>query len=207
MVSLSQCAPRAPATNTVAKRRLDDASELQQPLAGLEVCVLVGLALGGERAVGGPHVDEGLHGLELVGFEQIEGRGREDKVTEATVELLLEVDVVEGVGEVGPVEMGVDAEHLAEDGLADVDEVLGEARALADPVGLATGAGELGQRRRRDGGVVRKGDARRIRGEDGEVVNLAGDPALHQCHVLVGRQLDRLAAAVEPGEGVVAVRC
>lgn len=41
-----------------------------------------------------------------------------------------------------PVEVGVDSEHLAEDHLADVDELVGEARSLADPVSL-TWVGEL----------------------------------------------------------------
>lgn len=148
-------------------------------LPNLEVGILIGLALGREGAVGGPEVEEGLHGLQLGGLEQVEGGGGQDKVGEAAVELLLEVEVVEGVGEVGPVEVGVDAEHLAEDGLADVDEGLGEARALADPFGLAGGAGELGKRGGGDGRVVGVGDAGRVGGEDGGVVDLAGDPALH----------------------------
>lgn len=39
---------------------------------------------------------------------------------EATVELLFEVKMVERFGEMCPVQMGIDSEHLAENHLADV---------------------------------------------------------------------------------------
>lgn len=55
----------------------------------------------------------------------------------AAVELLLQVEMVKGVGEVCPIQVGVYAEHLAEDHLADVYELLGEARSLAEPIGLS----------------------------------------------------------------------
>lgn len=51
--------------------------------------------------------------------------------------------MVEGVCKVRPVQMGVDAEHLAENHLADLEEFVGETRAAAEPVGLSGGAGEL----------------------------------------------------------------
>jgi len=58
-------------------------------------------------------------------------------VAEAAVQLFLKIQVVEGVDEVGPVEMGVDAEHLTEDHLANFDEVLGETAALAYPISVS----------------------------------------------------------------------
>ena len=64
-------------------------------------------------------------------------------MAEATVHTLFEAEVVEWLDEVGPVEMSVDTEHLAEDGLANFGEVRGEAAALTDPVTLA---GELRKR-------------------------------------------------------------
>lgn len=114
--------------------------------------------------------------------------------------------MVEGLGEMGPVEVSIDAEHLAEDGLAYVDEVLGKAGAFADPIGL-TRVGELGEGRRGDAGVVRVGDARGVGGEDIGVVDLARDPSLHKSHVFSGGKFNGLSAAVEPGEGVVTVIC
>ena len=109
--------------------------------------------------------------------------------------------MVERVEEVVPVEVGVDAEHLEEDGAADVAKVFGKAAALADPVlaaGLVAVGGFLGGR-----GV---GDALVVGGEDHVVVDLSGDPTLHEGDVLVGRQLNRLMAAVEPGVGMVALQ-
>lgn len=130
----------------------------EQFLAGGEVGILIGLRLGRKRAVSSPEIDQWLHGLKLVRPKHIEGGSGKDEVAKAAVELLLEVQVVERLGEVRPVKVCVDAEHLAEDGLADLDKVLREARALADPVGL-TGAGELRERRSGDAGVVCVGDA------------------------------------------------
>lgn len=51
---------------------------------------------------------------------------------------------------------------------------------------------------------MRVGDAGRVSWEDGGVVDLAGDPSLHECHILVSWQLDWLTTTVEPSEGVVA---
>jgi hypothetical protein len=67
------------------------------------------------------------------------GRGK-DEVTKAAVHALFEIEVVERIDEVGPVEMGVDTEHLAENRLADIDELGREATALSNPV---TGASQL----------------------------------------------------------------
>lgn len=119
----------------------------QQGLARSQVRHLVGLGLGREGAVSGPEVDEGLHGLELEGPQQVEVGGGQQEVAEAAVELLLQVEVVEGLDEVGVVQVGVDAEHLQEDGLADGHELLGEPAAAAHPVlAVAADAGQRGGR-------------------------------------------------------------
>jgi hypothetical protein len=49
------------------------------------------------------------------------------------------------------------------------------------------------------------GDAGGVCWEDGGVVDFAGDPSLHERHVLVSRQLNWLTTAVKPCKGVVAV--
>lgn len=41
--------------------------------------------------------------------------------------------------------------------------------------------------------------------EDVGVVDLSRDPSLHESHVLMSRELNRLPVPVEPGERVVAV--
>lgn len=185
---------------------LGDTSQLHQTLAGPEVCVLVRLGLGRKGAVGSPEVDEGLHRLKLMGLEHVQRGSGEDEVAEATVERLLKVQVVEGLDEVGPVEVSVDAEHLAEDGLAHLDEVLREAGPLADPIGLAR-VRKLRERRCSDGRIVRIGDARRISRENVGVVGLARDPSLHKSHVFIGGEFDGLPAAVQPSKRVISVSC
>lgn len=125
------------------------AVELQKTLPGLEVGIFVGLRLRGEGAIGSPEINQGLHGIQLLGLEHVKSSGGEDKVAEAAVQMLVEADVVEWVGEVSPVQMRVNAEHLSENGLAHFVEVRWEATALANPV---TVAGELRQRSAEAGG-------------------------------------------------------
>lgn len=113
--------------------------------------------------------------------------------------------MVEGIHEVSPVEVRVDSEHLTEDHLADVNELFRESGSLADPVWLPW----VCQLRERSSGSAwwgGIGDARRIRREHVCVVDLARDPALHQGHVLMCRELNGLSAAVEPSERMVAGR-
>lgn len=118
--------PPAALPGLVFIRSLSNAGKLHQALASAEVRILVSLGLGREGTIGGPKVDQRLHGLELMRLEHVEGRGGQDEVAEAAVEGLLEVEVVERLGEVSPVEVRVDAEHLAEDSLTDVDKILRE---------------------------------------------------------------------------------
>lgn len=116
-------------------------------------------------------------------------------MAEAAVELLLQVEVVEGLDEVGMVQVCVDAEHLQENGLADGHELLGEPAAAAYPVfAVAADAGQRG--RRAEGRVQRVRHPGRVRGEHFCVVDLARYPPLHEGDVLEGRQLDGLVAAV-----------
>lgn len=110
----------------IRQRLLGGSGELQKPFAGSDVGVLVCLRLGREGSVGSPKIDQGLHRLQLSRLEHIQGGSGQDEVREATVELLLEVEVVEGLGEMSPVKVSVDSEHLSEDHLADVDELIGE---------------------------------------------------------------------------------
>lgn len=98
-------------------------------------------------------------------------------MTKAAVELLLQVQVVEGLNEMGPVEVGVDSEHLTENGLTDLDKVLGEARPLANPVRLSRVC-QLGEGRCSDARVVCIRDTRWVSGEDLCVVNFSRDPPL-----------------------------
>lgn len=111
--------------------------------------------------------------------------------------------MVERIDKVSPVEVSVDTEHLAEDGLADFDEILGKAAPFPHPVPVARAA-QLRERRRGDCGIVREGDAVRVRWENADIVNLTRDPALHQSYVLVCWQLDRLAPVVQPSERMIA---
>lgn len=69
-----------------------------------------------------------------MGLQHLDLGSGEHEVREAAVHWLLEAEVVEWFDEVGPVEMSIDTEHLAEDCLTDVNELNGEATALADPV-------------------------------------------------------------------------
>jgi hypothetical protein len=101
---------------------------------------------------------------------------------------------------VRPVQVREDSEHLAEDGLARLHEVLGEPAPLAHPVLPRF------SHRGAEGGVVGVGDTGRVCGENGVIVNLAGDVPLDKRQVLVGRDLNGLIPRVEPGKGVVPIQ-
>ena len=118
---------------------------------------------------------------------------------ETAVELFLEVEVIEGVNEVSPVEMGIDPKHLSKDSLANIHEVFREATSLADPISVA-GVGQLCQWRGSDGWVVCKGNAADIGREDVGIIDFARDPTLHQRDILVGRKLNGLPLLVEPSK-------
>ena len=66
-------------------KSLCHASELEELLARAEVGVFVSLRLGGEGATGGPEVDQGLHGLQLMGLQHVQCCGCQHEVAEAAV--------------------------------------------------------------------------------------------------------------------------
>lgn len=119
-------------------------------------------------------------------------------MTEAAIQLLLEIEMVERIREMRVVEMRVYAKHLQENGLADTAKLFGETRALAKPVGIG-GRGRL----RSKGRVECIRDAVGVGGEYSRVIDFARDPSLHEGDVLVGGQLDRFIATVEPRIGVI----
>lgn len=118
--------------------------------------------------------------------EHIECGCGENKVAEAAVELLFEVQVVERLGEVSPVEVCVHTEHLTENGLANLDKVLGKARSFSHPVRL-TRAGQLGERRCSNARVVGIRDSRGLGRKDLCVVDFARYPSLHKRNIFLCR--------------------
>lgn len=165
---------------------LNNARKLNQSLASLEVSKLINLGLRRERPVGRPEIDQGLHRLQVLLAQHIQRRSRKQKVWEAAVQLLLQVEVVVRFGKVCPVEMSIHSEHLAEYHLTNVKELFWESRSLARPVALSR-VGELRQRSWRHGRVMTIRDASRIGWEGGGIINLSGDPSLHKSHVLMSR--------------------
>lgn len=144
-----------------------------------------------------------------------------DEVDEASIELLVGVQIPEGVKPVAVVQVGVAAHHLPVDGPDVVLEVPRETCTLAAP--FVTG--ELRKRsidtsRASRNGAVRAGSVqtsrgvgsgrsagrlRRDRGVGREkvlVANLSHDPLLDQLDVLIGRDFDRLLVVVQPSVGV-----
>lgn len=71
-------------------------------------------------------------------LQHIRRRRRENEVTEAAVQVFVQVEMVERVDKVRPIEMSIHAEHLTEDGLANVHKLLREPTAFADPVARAS---------------------------------------------------------------------
>jgi hypothetical protein len=70
-----------------------------------------------------------------MGIEHLKGHRRQDKMAETAVQVLVKAEMVERIDKMSPVEVRIDAKHLAEDGLTYVDELLRKAAALANPVG------------------------------------------------------------------------
>ena len=160
-----------------------------------------------------------------MGLQHVDLGSSEHEMTEATVHRLFQREVVEGVDEVGPVKVRVNAEHLAEDGLADINELNWEAAALSNPVARASQCGKRSvqgswtswdgsigpwcieatgsKTSRRDGrtiGVLRKGYASWVSREKVGVIYLSGYPSLHEGDVFISRDFNRLLARVQPSE-------
>src|SRR5688572_6398076 len=89
--------------------------KLHETLTSTEVGILIRLRLRREGTICSPQIDQRLHGLQLRRSQHIQRCRRKDEVRKATVELLLEVQVVKWISEVRPVQVGVDTEHLTED--------------------------------------------------------------------------------------------
>ena len=115
-------------------RLLCDARNLKKTLSGLDVSHGICFRRLWECAIGSPQVDQRGHWLEFLSLQHIDLRSRENEVAEAAVHALFDIQVVERIDEVSPVEVGVDAEHLSEDSLAHFDKVGREATALTNPV-------------------------------------------------------------------------
>ena len=101
-------------------------AQFKNPIPLRQVGIRVGPALSRQRAVRSPHVHKRLHRLNVLGLEEVQSGGRENEVRKARVELLLQVEMVKRLDKVVPVEVGVDAEHLQEDGATDAGKLLGE---------------------------------------------------------------------------------
>lgn len=85
----------------------------------------------GEQALGEPDVDQRLHWLHLLVADQVEQPANVHEVNEARVELLVGVEVPEGVEPVPVVEVGIASHHLAVDTTNVRFKTLGKARSLA----------------------------------------------------------------------------
>lgn len=135
-----------------------------------------------------------------------------DEVDEARVQLLVRVDVPEGLEPVAVVDVRVDSHHLAVDALDVAFEGLGEAGGLTEPVatgelgeGGVKGRGREGLRSGVSWGAAAGGvgggvrvQGRGVCGEDGGVRDLAYDPFLDKEDVLDGGDFDGFLVAVEP---------
>lgn len=180
--------------------------------------------LGRKGTVRCPQVDEGLHGLQLRRLEHVNLGGCKDEMAETTIQMFVEIQVIERIHKVSPIEMRIDSKHLPKDGLADVDEFLGKAAALTDPVArtnqLCKRGAEVGRSCRdrilllgsettgcvrvgcnlRTRGVVSKRHASAVCREDVCVISLACDPPLHQRDVFMSRDFNRFLFQIQPGE-------
>lgn len=146
-------------------------------------------------------------------------------MAETAIHASFQVEMVHWFDKMGPVKMSIDAKHLAEDGLAYIDEILWESAALSYPVtttyklrqrgversrscrnrsvrsrGVETARCKSSSTDTRTSSVVRERDCVWIGGEDIGVVNLALNPSLHERDVFVGWDFDWLSLGVEPSE-------
>jgi hypothetical protein len=156
-----------------------------------------------DGAIGNPNVDERLHGLHVLLRKQAKELGDGDVVHKAAVEVspaaagrVVVVDVPERVNPVGVVEMRVDAEYLAEYGLAVSEEVLWEAGGFAKPITFGGGSGGVGAC------LIDK-----VGWEDFVVRELADDPTLDERNVLDCGNPHWLFLRVKPGIGMAPARC
>lgn len=173
--------------------------------------LLLGRARHRQEALLRPQLDERQHGLDFLVADEAVQATDVDEVDEARVELLVRVDVPEGLQPVAVVDVRVAPHHLPVDALDVALERLREARRLAEPLaacelgerGVEGGGGE-GLRGIVYGGSGTGGVGRGVDqgggvcGEDGGVVDLADDPFLDEVDVLDGGDLDGLLVVVKP---------
>lgn len=157
-----------------------------------------------------PKVNEGLHGLHLLVSKQVVQLADIDKVDEASVELLVGIDVPEGVQPMAVINVGIATHHLAVDAFDIGLKVLRETRRLAQPITagranvcLTCGLG-LDMHVKRAGGTITGWGGAGVGREDARIVDLADDPLLNQVDVLDGGDLDGLLVVVKPRIGVAA---
>lgn len=67
-------------------------------------------------------------------LEEVKSSRSEHKMTEATVQMLVKIEMVKRVDKVCPVKVRIDTEHLSEDSLTHINKLLWEATTLANPV-------------------------------------------------------------------------
>jgi hypothetical protein len=171
-----------------------------------------------QQALLAPQINQRLHGLNLLVAEQVEQLAHVDEVDKARVELLVRIDVPEGLEPMAVVNVRIAPHHLAINTLDVALERLGKARGLAEPVtarqlgqrsvdaGWAEGLGgsAAAGKGARGVGCGGDGDGGGVSGEDVWVVDLADDPFLDEVDVLDGGDLDGLLLVVEPRIGVAA---
>jgi hypothetical protein len=167
-----------------------------------------------EETLGGPDVDDRLHGLQITISEQVVRLANVDKVDEVGVDVLLHAQMPEWLDPMAVVDVGIATHHLTVDA-ADVRfEVFWETRCSANPIAMARKILDGcidGGRSRRNGLITTRGRrtrrivGRREGGVDREqlrVTNFAVDPLLDELDVLDSGNADRLLVAVEPSVGV-----
>jgi hypothetical protein len=148
-------------------------------------------------------INQALQRLHVLLGQKVVVHGDGHEVDEAAVQLEVAVDVPERVVPVAVVEVSIAAEHLLDDALDVLVEILWEPGRLANPLGRGAsesihGLVEVGGRSAdrslgrsgsgRDLAVTRSEGGRldvfgRIRGEDIRVVDLANDPSLYADNV------------------------
>ena len=141
-------------------------------------CTSAVCCVGRNRPIGNPNIDQRLHWLRIPVREQSVEFGDRAKVDEARVEVrptlsvVLSAQVPEGFDPMRMIEMRIDTEYLTKTCAAVVEECLGKACALANPITT------LSTRTARR--VWTGSSSGNLGGECFGVVNLASHPPLDQ---------------------------
>lgn len=116
--------------------------KMKESFASPQVSILVSLRLRWERPICCPQVNQGLHRLQFLRFKHVQRSCCQNKVRETAIELFFKVQVIERLGEMCPVKVGVHTKHLTENHLANFEKLLWEARPFPNVFGLS-GVGKL----------------------------------------------------------------